>query len=327
MLSEKKIERINKTLENRYFELSDDDNFNFKFKVEIIGQKKMISVGEWTDFAVISCIIYDLSDTFKHVLKQANERFESKNGVYNITYLFDHLFWVESRKMINEVVNVLQFVDITHVTIENALVAKSEFINYTPHEKLNETKKYRVAIRTLVKDVIDVLKQGETGEFYLPEDIKDDMTYSFINGPEEITVELTIKDDKSVNTFLINGNYVREDDIIEVLIVKNPDKKLSSMLYDIIGELNDLFAHELEHYRQYYAGELSTYDNEDTKSLEYYTRPHEIKAQIKGFKRLSKLRRLPLETTIRNWFDTHQDIHLLNNKEKETVIDTLLQNV
>ena len=152
MLSKTKIEKINKFLENKYFELSDDDNFNFKFKVEIIGQKKMISVGEWTDFAVISCIIYDLSDTFKHVLKQGNERFESKNGVYNITYLYDHLFWAESRKMIREVVNVLQFVDITHVTIENVLVAKSEFINYTPHEKLTESQKYRSAIRTLVKD-------------------------------------------------------------------------------------------------------------------------------------------------------------------------------
>jgi hypothetical protein len=328
MLSKTKIEKINKFLENKYFELPDDGDFTFKFKAEIIGTKKMISVGEWTVFAVVSFIVYDLGDTFKYVLKRSEDRFKSKNGVYNITNIFDHSLWVESRRMISEVVNVLQFVGIKHITIENVLVTKSEFIDYTPHEKLTESQKYRSAIRTLVKDVVDVLKNGETGEFYLPEDIKDEMVYSFINGPENVTVNLTIRDDESIDTFAVNGNYIKDDDTIEVLVVKNPKEKIKSMMYDIIGELNDLFAHELEHYRQYYAGELDTYDNEDDdenpKSLDYYTRPIELTAQVKGFNRLAKLQKRPFESVVKRWFETHKDIHNLNPKEQEFVISYIL---
>jgi len=42
---------------------------------------------------------------------------------------------------------------------------------------------------------------------------------------------------------------------------------------------------------------------------------------------LAKIRRMPLESVIKNWFETHGDIHHLNQQDKETVINTLLQNV
>ena len=116
--------------------------------------------------------------------------------------------------------------------------------------------------------------------------------------------------------------------VIEVLITYNPEQNLDRMMYDIIGDLNDLIAHELEHYNQYTTGEFDLEDDgESEESLHYYTKPYEIKAQIQGFKRLSKIRRIPLEHTIRNWFETHKDIHHLNEKDTETVIDTLLQSV
>jgi len=154
------------------------------------------------------------------------------------------------------------------------------------------------------------------------------MTYSFINEPKNITVELEIRPNKDVKSFLVNGDYVKHEDTIEVLIVYNPNGNIKKMMYDIIGELNDLIAHELEHYNQYTTGEYDFEDDEKSEeSLHYYTKPYEIKAQVKGFKRLSKVRRIPLESVIRNWFETHPDIHTLNQRDQETVIDTLLQNV
>ena len=93
---------------------------------------------------------------------------------------------------------------------------------------------------------------------------------------------------------------------------------------NIIGELNDLFAHELEHYRQNYTGELETYDDENPKSLDYYTRPIELKAQVKGFNRLAKLQKRPFESVVKQWFETHKDIHNLNPKEQEFVISSIL---
>ena len=186
----------------------------------------------------------------------------------------------------------------------------------------------RQAIRTIVRDIVSVLKNKGDGEYVLPEDINDDMTYEFINGPENITVELEIRPNEDIKSFLVNGNYVKDEDTVEVLIVYNPNGNLKKMMYDIIGELNDLIAHELEHYNQYTTGEYDLEDDEESEeSLHYYTKPYEIKAQVKGFKRLAKVRRMPLESVIRNWFETHQDIHTLNQRDQETVIDTLLQNV
>jgi len=209
------------------------------------------------------------------------------------------------------------------VNIENINVVTEEVNN------LFESKSHRLPIRTIIKDIVNVLKRHGEGEYSLPEDINNEMVYHFERGPKNISIELTIRFNDSVKTFVVNGNYVKNEDVIEVLIVLNPEKELKGMMYNIIGELNDLIAHELEHYNQYMTGEYDLDDNDDDseESLKYYTKPHEINAQIKGFKRLSKIRRIPLETTIRNWFDTHQDIHLLNKSDAETVINTLLQHV
>ena len=66
-------------------------------------------------------------------------------------------------------------------------------------------------------------------------------------------------------------------------------------------------------------GELST---EDPKV--YYTQPHEIDAQVYGFKRLSKLRNEPFEKTVRHWFNTHEMIHQMDKKDTEFVINKIL---
>jgi hypothetical protein len=209
------------------------------------------------------------------------------------------------------------------VNVENI-----DFINQEEENNLVEGKIHRQAIRTIVRDIVSVLKNEGDGDYVLPEDINDDMTYEFINGPENITVELEIRPNEDVKSFLVNGNYIKDDDTVEVLIVYNPNENLKTMMYDIIGELNDLIAHELEHYNQYTTGEYDLEDDEESEeSLHYYTKPYEIKAQIKGFKRLAKIRRMPLESVIKNWFETHGDIHHLNQQDKETVINTLLQNV
>jgi hypothetical protein len=96
-------------------------------------------------------------------------------------------------------------------------------------------------------------------------------------------------------------------------------------MYDIVGELNEVIAHELEHSLQSYRGEFDGEKTDEvTDPMEYYLQSHEIPAQIAGFKRIARLRRLPLETVIRQWFDSHGDIHSMNKKQQEKVIKTLL---
>jgi len=287
---------------------------------EIIDIKNKIVVGDWKPVIYLNISIVGGDEAYINRLKEIKKVLDYEQ--------FNEIIRLFSQQMIHtiryDLGNYLKerigFDGIVHV--ENVKLATDEVNN------LFEGRMSRQAIRTIIKDIVKVLKNEGDGEYVLPEDISDDMTYSFINGPKNITVELEIRPNKDVKSFLVNGNYVKHEDTIEVLIVYNPNGNIKKMMYDIIGELNDLIAHELEHYNQYTTGEYDLEDDEKSEeSLHYYTKPYEIKAQVKGFKRLSKVRRIPLESVIRNWFDTHQDIHTLNQRDQETVIDTLLQNV
>jgi hypothetical protein len=286
---------------------------------EVLDIQNKIVIGEWKPIIYLNISIIGGDVDYINRLKQIktilpNEQF---NGIIR---LFSAQMISQIREDLrNFLKSRIGFDGIIHV--ENIDVVTEEV------NDLLEGKMNRNAIRTIVRDIVTILKKDGDGNYTLPEDINDNMTYEFINGPKNISVELEIRPNNDVDRFLVNGNYVKDEDTIEVLIVHNPKSDQKKMMYDIIGELNDLIAHELEHYNQYTTGEYDLDDDESEESLHYYTKPYEIKAQIKGFKRLSKIRRIPLETTIRNWFETHKDIHSLNKSDAETVINTLLQHV
>jgi hypothetical protein len=322
------ISRILKNNTFGYDGLTFDDSYSTKkmeghinYVVdEIIDIKNKIVVGDWMPVIYLNISIVGGDVDYLSRLKQIKTILDYDQ--------FNNIIRLFSRQMINVIKHDIEGVLKSRigfdgiVNIENIDVVTDEVNN------LLEGKMNRHAIRTIVKDIVKVLKTKGDGEYALPEDISDDMTYEFINGPKNITVELVIRPNEDVKTFLVNGNYVKHEDTIEVLIVYNPNGDIKKMMYDIIGELNDLIAHELEHYNQYTTGEYDFEDDEKSEeSLHYYTKPYEIKAQVKGFKRLSKVRRIPLESVIRNWFETHPDIHTLNQRDQETVINTLLQNV
>jgi hypothetical protein len=92
----------------------------------------------------------------------------------------------------------------------------------------------------------------------------------------------------------------------------------------LAGELNEVLAHEMEHSKQEYHGEFERVVNEPDTSLEYYTQAHEITAQYQGFNRLSKLRKVPMDVVVNDWFETHRDIHGLTPDEEQHVITQIL---
>lgn len=179
------------------------------------------------------------------------------------------------------------------------------------------------AIRYIIKDIVTILKNNKRGEFTLPEDVNGEMVYVF-DKIKDITVDLIISRTKSVDTFAINGDYDKETDTITIKLIYNPNINLTQYYYDVIGELNDVLTHEMEHYHQYYRGEFELKRNRTKKSISYYLKPEEIGAQIKGFRRLAKLRRLPFKLVVQNWFDTHKDIHKLSNDEINKIVNVLV---
>lgn len=185
-----------------------------------------------------------------------------------------------------------------------------------------EGAKMRQEIREVVRDIIQIFKNEEEGEFYLPEEVNDEESYYNFKR-FNLGVELIIQQSDDVDDFLLNAELYREEGIITILIVYNPENK-NRILYDLVGELNELVGHELRHiYQQKY----NTFDidvEEPEEPFEYYTQPHEIDAQIAGFKRMSQITKKPFEEVVRNWFEKNKDIHRLGDNQKEEVIKMIL---
>ena len=180
-------------------------------------------------------------------------------------------------------------------------------------------------IRQIVKDIITIYKKELDGEFYLPDDLELGKT-EYDLSDSKIEVELILQPSNDVDDFMLNANFYREDDVIVVKIVYNPNKK-SKIIYDLIGELNEIIAHELRHQ---YQRDRKMYDfndeEEELEGFEYYSQPEEIDAQVEGFKRMRDVTKRPFEELVRNWFRTHQDIHQMNPEDTKKVIDLILNH-
>jgi hypothetical protein len=192
---------------------------------------------------------------------------------------------------------------------------------------LSEDRIGRSVVRQVVRDLTNIIKRNEEGEFYLPSDVlpedKQVDFYEFDDFEVPFSVEFKVIYDESISRFLINGAFSIEDDTIEIILKVNPNN-LKKQMYDIIGELNILVAHELEHGLQGYYDEFDLDVEEPKKSKKYYVQPHEIPAQIQGFRRLAKLKNIPFEDVVRDWFKNNKTFHQLKPKQEEKVIQKLL---
>jgi len=189
-------------------------------------------------------------------------------------------------------------------------------------QSIKNRKRFGI-IRTIVKDIIKVFKVEDSGEFYLPNYLSDEDFYNFPGFENDLVVELVIIEDLRVNAFSVDANYYSNETIIEIIINYNPNNKETSM-YDLIGELNEVIAHEIRHIDQETKNLYDINVPEELDPYKYYTQQHELDAQVYGFNRLSKLLNKPFGTTVERWFNTHKDIHKLNDNEIKSVIDKII---
>lgn len=320
MLTDQEINRLNKFLENKTFNYQGLMIFNTKtmvdldYKFEILGYKQMISVGEYYDYMKISLTIFNFRDKLSQLIFHSSG---TKEQEFWRSFFDDNLFFFK-QQILEDITNILiNFEPDIRITIGEINIDLPE------KENIQEQKMTRYAIRNVVKDIVKILKTEGEGEFTLPDNDYGG-GYEFNRFPVEFSVDLYVNYDDSFNGYKLNAQYSQEDDTVEISIVYNPSD-LKTSLYDIVGELNEVLAHELEHSLQGYRGEFDMDDEEETDSLKYYLQAHEIPAQVAGFKRLSKLRKVPFESVVRNWFKTHGEFHHLNNDEQEIVINKLLE--
>jgi hypothetical protein len=325
VLPRKVIDSINKRLVKKHFkfEKKKDNSFDFDYMFKILPEtKKMIRIGDWTEFYTISVTIFNLNDTFKKVLtifKDNNFDFDENNGVMELMDLMNQLNML--RQIEQEILEFLSPLNINPIIIKQILVYSSELELDT--KQLNEIRMNRLAIRTIVKDILNTVKEKKEGSVYLPEDITGELEYEFLNTKQSYSVELTLVTNNIIGGYKIEGNYSPNDDVIEIGIEYNPNT-VTKQLYELAGELNEVLAHEMEHSTQEYYDEFDRVEQEPDTPIEYYTQEHEIPAQYQGFKRLSKLRKVPMEVVVNDWFDTHRDIHGLTPDEEQQVINQIL---
>ena len=188
-------------------------------------------------------------------------------------------------------------------------------------------------IREIVRSLTNIIKTRETRTHYLPEEISDGekFEYNFKNIPT-FSVELNYDMDAMLeDDYKIDGKTVDDGDIIVIDLVINPNF-FPAVMYDVIGDLNDLIAHELEHiYQDAWKrpkSEMDPYEgkeDERPKDKEYYKQPHEVPAELAGFRRVNKLRKEPIEKTIRDWFERNRNVHNLDDEDIDELTEFLTQ--
>ena len=320
MLTEKQLGRINKLLSDRTFKFkgliipdlpeSMRSDIDYKFKID--GYRKMTSVGEEYDYALLNVVIIGLNDQLSQLIFSPEDNEQGKI----IARSFENRLYKFYSNLNLEMTRFLRIFDENIRTTIDSLT----FDVQKPITESKMSRMSRIAVRTTVKDILNVIKNNEPGEFYLPGE--DGEEYSFTNLPFTYSVELYVEIDNNLDGYSVGGNFSSEDDVIEIIIKFNP-KTLRKNIYNIIGELNDIVAHELEHGFQY-VNEGKIYQEPPSDSLGYYTQPDEITAQRVGFRRMAKLRKLPFNGVVSEWFDTHRDIHGLTENEQEIVINEIL---
>jgi hypothetical protein len=191
-------------------------------------------------------------------------------------------------------------------------------------ELLSEQGRKRDVIRRVIKDIVTVFKNEDEGEYFLPEyfEDRDEMVYDFMTMGESFSIEMIMEVNDEIDSFKVNAEIYNDDHAIKLVIQYNSDKK-NQILYDLIGELNEVIAHELRHIDQNIRGMFVSKSYRGKDPVKYYTQPKELDAQVFGFKRLSKLTRKPFDEVVMNWFETHRDIHQLDDNGIKKVIDKL----
>jgi len=205
---------------------------------------------------------------------------------------------------------------------------------------INETKGIDEPVRKIVRHIINIVKSKEYGEYSLPEDVpgSNDLEYDFDSEAQKFglsrsynippfSIELNYGTNINMNEpYMCNAALLNDGETIGMVIIINPEY-YPQLMYDLVADVNDLIAHELEHLFQEHGmrpEEEVNYGEEKPEGAEYYMQKHEVPAQIKGLRRIAKIRNQPIEQVIREWFKRNKYAHQMKDDEVERVINYLL---
>ena len=277
----------------------------FEYRLKVLGIKTLLSGGDPKKYFHVAVIVtkqdsWGPKESFLEALKEYGQ---------TLPYVMKRTIEANLDSLIIKFFNLAQYV----------LVDDDFKIEYESGSVITESRSMRSETRKISSDIISLIKKQENDEdsYRLPEDLTGEHFYP----GTEISVDVEIKKSEDLEKpYILNANYIDGESDIEVLILYNPSF-YPSLLYDLLGDLNETIRHELEHYKQDLRGELPS--EKSTSKTDYYLQPHEIDAQVKGFSRISKLKNKSFDDVVKNWFDKNQDYHNLSIDEKQKIIEKL----
>ena len=181
--------------------------------------------------------------------------------------------------------------------------------------------------RKVVKDILHILKTEEVLEdlYILPDYVSGIDGDEYTNGDLEFNVTLHILENPNqTSTFMVDANMGGDfDDEIEVIITLGPEFGQEDY-QQIQGFLNDYVRHEIEHVIDALEGnEVET--PEGLTPFEYYTQPHEVRAQKAGFKRRAKIEKRPVEDVVKDYIEYRQSVDKLTDDQKKALVTQLTE--
>lgn len=303
----------------RYDENSTQDCYDFTFRIDQI--KQMISVGELKNHALVEVTLYVDPDTIlgKLLSGEYKDIFGSSEQLLR--------FYPIKNGTADKIQKALKFVtdvNIIVTSIKGVLDTKNKNTEPIMEQKANRNK-IREIVRKIsfeLKNDLHTTRMKHLGLYDVgfddPIDVELYVNYPVMSDKRK----KNLKNQELLKPYNVEGDW--DEDLYVIRIIVNIDSQADlSMMYDLIGELNDVVAHELEHVNQSKGG-YEFPDKEYKQLLRYYTQQHEIEAQVVGFKRKAKIQGRKIEDVIREFFDRRKKVYNLKQSTIDKIVSLLM---
>jgi len=270
----------------RYDENASQDCYDFTFQINKI--KPMISVGEWKDHALVDVTLHVDPNTILGKLVSGEYK-DIWGDSENLLRFYPIKNGTADK--ITKALKLVSNLDVIVKSIKPVLIGGEE-------ETITEQKVTNNLIRNIVREIAFEVKKDLHGKRK-----KNIGSYDIgMDEPVDIVlfVNPTPNKDENIKPLDIQGYWDEDENQIEIDVDIANDADMDVM-YELIGELNDVVTHEFEHAKQTKSGYVFP-DVEYKQPKRYYLQQHEIEAQVAGFKRKAKLQKRPIEEIIREYF-------------------------
>jgi hypothetical protein len=134
MFNEKERRDVNRYLSNQTFTCAipfftnDAPLYEIEYRFNIVGEKKMMSVGEYYMYAIVDIEIIDIEEKYKTYFNIMGRDFD-KERLINVFFKKEYLFTVKLNQCISEILKYIHTGDYPRVTFNDVTMSDELYEN------------------------------------------------------------------------------------------------------------------------------------------------------------------------------------------------------